>query len=121
MSAGHTSAPWYVFDQRETYMRSLGWPGPFNDAILISAKSPREALEAAGENSIVARISFDNRPEKLGESNLADARLIAAAPDLLDAARLACETLAPMKDDDFVWATMSQLVRAIAKATGAAS
>lgn len=46
------------------------------------------------------------------------ARLIAAAPDLLAAAQIAFETLAPLKDDDFVWAAMSQLMNAIAKAKG---
>ena len=54
-------------------------------------------------------------------ANSANARLISAAPELLVAAQLAYETLAPLKDDDFVWATMSQLVAAIAKATGATS
>lgn len=54
-------------------------------------------------------------------TNSANARLISAAPELLVAAQLAYETLAPLKDDDFVWATMSQLVAAIAKATGATS
>lgn len=83
--SGFTPGPWFVFDQRESYMRSIGWPGPFNDAILISSLSPKDAVEAQGDNCIVARISFNNRAEKLGENNLADAHLIAAAPDLLEA------------------------------------
>jgi hypothetical protein len=57
-------------------------------------------------------VSCEMRPAE------ANANLIAAAPDLLDAAKAAFETLAPQKNDDFVWATMSQLIRAIAKAKG---
>lgn len=51
-----------------------------------------------------------------GRLNEANAHLIAAAPELLAAAILAVETLAPNKDDDFVWAAMSQLIAAIGKA-----
>jgi hypothetical protein len=47
----------------------------------------------------------------------AHAHLIAAAPELLAASKNALETLVPWKDDDFVWAAMSQLVAAITKAT----
>lgn len=86
-----TPGPWFVFDQRASVMRELGWEGPAVDAILISSLSPKDAVEAGGDNCIVARISFNNRDDELGESNIADARLIAAAPDLLKAlAELMC-------------------------------
>ena len=79
-------------------MRSIGWPGPFNDAILISSLSPKDAVEAQGDNCIVARISFNNRAEKLGENNLADAHLIAAAPDLLEALQEAEKWFGPFSE-----------------------
>ncbi len=49
------------------------------------------------------------------------AKLAAAAPKLLAAAQVAFETLAPRKNDDFVWAAMSQLLNAIVEATGKVS
>jgi len=118
--SGFTPGPWFVFDQRESYMRSIGWPGPFNDAILISSLSPKDAVEAQGDNCIVARISFNNRAEKLGENNLADAHLIAAAPDLLEALQLALEYWAHRqqryKNRSPVWVQDARA--AIAKALG---
>jgi hypothetical protein len=84
MATKHTPGPWFVRDFRESYMRELGWTGPSIDRILITNKTGSEIVESAGENCVVARIQFDNRTEPLGESNLADACLIAAAPELLD-------------------------------------
>lgn len=77
--------PWFVHDFRETHMRELGWTGPSIDRILITNKTPEEIVESSGESCVVARIQFDNRRELLGDGNLADARLIAAAPELYDA------------------------------------
>ena len=83
--AEHTPGPWFVDDLRASRLRALGWVGPSIDKILICSCSPEEiARTEDGSDCIIARIAFDNRPEELGESNLADAKLIAAAPVLLD-------------------------------------
>lgn len=81
----HTPGPWYVRDFRAREMARLGWKGPSIDRILIVDKTGPEIIESSGENCVVARIQFDNRTEPLGDGNLADARLIAAAPAMLDA------------------------------------
>lgn len=93
MSAKHTSGPWHLLDQRASTLESLGWSGPEQDAIIISRKAPRDILASAGDNCVVCRIEFRNRAEMLGEGNMSDARLIAAAPDLLEALR---EILGPL-------------------------
>ena len=41
----------------------------------------------------MARIELRTRDEELGKSNMADARLIAAAPDLLEIAQAICALL----------------------------
>jgi hypothetical protein len=98
-SVGHTPGPWIV--------------NPFN------AQVDCAVVSKLGDLLPVAQMLWpaDERSEAETEAN---ARLIAAAPDLLAASQYALEVLAPQKDDDFVWSAMSQLVRAIAKATGAA-
>lgn len=87
--------PWYVLDQRATTLRAQGWTGPKQDAILISNKSPQEVLECRGDNCIIARISFDNRDEELGESNMADAVRIVTAVNSHDALLEALKGLMP--------------------------
>lgn len=83
---GHTRGPWFVLDQRATTLRAQGWSGaPDHDVLLISNYAPAD-ITPEHCDCIVARIEFTNREEELGEGNLADARLIAAAPDLLEAA-----------------------------------
>ena len=77
-----TPGPWYVRDLRASEMRRLGWTGPSIDRILITNKTGPEIIRDEGEDCIVARIQFDNRTEELTEGNLADAHLIAAAPEL---------------------------------------
>jgi len=80
--------PWYVRDLRASEMRRMGWTGPSIDRILITNKTGPEIIRDEGEDCIVARIQFDNRTEELGDDNLADALLMAAAPDLLEVAKM---------------------------------
>lgn len=103
MSAGHTPGPWVIEEghiQRDSGGIRYWQITDGQDAICCNAFCYAGFVPMA---------------------NSANARLISAAPELLVAAQLAYETLAPLKDDDFVWATMSQLVAAIAKATGTTS
>lgn len=83
----HTPGPWFVRDFRASEMKRLGWEGEFVDRILITNKDGAGISDCVGKDCVIARITLDNRPfhELLGEGNLADARLMAAAPDLLDA------------------------------------
>lgn len=80
-----SKGPWFVRDFRATTMKALGWDGEFVDRILITDRDGQGIIDCEGENCIIARISFENRPddELLTDGNLADARLMAAAPDLL--------------------------------------
>ena len=88
------------------------WFWDYNKAVGKPARADELAVAVDGR---------EHHADWFADIDHPDARLIAAAPDLLVAAQLAYETLAPLKDDDFVWATMSQLVAAIAKATGTTS
>jgi hypothetical protein len=69
-------------------MKRLGWSGPSIDRILITNKTGPEIEACSGADSVIARIQFDNRPGSLTDGNFADAKLIAAAPDLLRVAEL---------------------------------
>jgi hypothetical protein len=82
--AGFTPGPWYALDQRATTLREQGWTGEHHDAILISAYPP-EDITPEHCDGIIARIAFANRPEELGDGNMADAHLIASAPELYEA------------------------------------
>ncbi|GEM_PF-1200464 len=70
-----TPGPWFVRDFRASEMQRLGWIGPSIDRILIvNNADPRDET-----GCVIARIQFDNRPERLGENNLADAQFIVEA------------------------------------------
>lgn len=101
MSAAFTPGPWYVRDLTAKTMRELGWTGPSIDRILITNKTGPEIIRDEGDDCVIARIQFDHRPEELGEGNLADARLIAAAPELLKVLLRAQRALQPIADRVF--------------------
>ena len=112
--AEHTAGPWFVKDFRAVEMKRLGWTGPSIDRILITNdRDPRDE-----DGCIVARIQFDNRTEQLDDGNLADARLIAAAPDLL----AACQEFVRKVECGEAKSTRSyeQMKAAISRATGEA-
>jgi hypothetical protein len=118
VSAGFTPGPWYVLDQRASTQRSQGFVIPGHDAILISSYAPNE-IRRGHCDCIIARIDFSNRPEELGESNFATARLIAAAPSLFNAATLALDyILNRVGNDAAETVAVSDLRAAIAKARG---
>lgn len=85
----HTPKRWFVRDFRAVEMARLGWRGPCIDRILIVDRTGPEIIESGDENCVVARIQFDNRTELLGENNLADAYMLAAAPALYEALKAA--------------------------------
>jgi hypothetical protein len=91
-----TTKRWYVNDIRATTMRSLGWEGPCLDQILILDKPPSEAVADEGRNCVVARISYEGRSAELCDEHLADAHMLAAAPDLYEA-------LAEFRSAHFAW------------------
>ena len=122
-----TPGPWYVRDFRASEMRRLGWKGPSIDRILITNKTGAEILESAGENCVIARIQFDNRPDELTEGNFADASLIVRAvnchADLvaaLERARLHVRDLAYRlgADSDEIAKACAYIDAALAKAGG---
>lgn len=83
--------PWFVKDFRAKELRRMGWIGPSIDRILITDKDSAGVSESSGANCVVARIQMDNRPDELTDQHLADAHLIAAAPELYEALRDMCE------------------------------
>ena len=110
--------PWYVNDLRASGLKKLGWDGEFIDRILITSKDTEEFLVSGGKDSIVARISLDNRPdgELLNETHLADAYLMAAAPDMYEALE---QLLDDMRDGLSVCEdAKEQAIAAVRKAKG---
>ena len=88
-------------------------PGPWNFWSGFSSTDEMEAqITASGGDIVVA--SYNHLIER-GEAN---AKLMAAAPDLLESAELACRALekfiCPL---DIEWGALSSLRAAIAKAT----
>lgn len=82
----HTDGPWFVSDLSAATMRDLGWPGEHIDTILILNREPRTVNTDAA--CVLARIRNENNPVELTDEHRANARLMAAAPDLLYAARV---------------------------------
>ncbi len=96
MSAPHTPAPWVVRHDEDCGHYSI----EANDVV-------------------VGQVFYvDNAPCPIGE---ADARLIASAPALLEAAKHALQFLLPLKNNDEAWSAISHLTAAIASAQGDAA
>lgn len=104
MSARHTPGPWFV--------------GAQNDALYVIDRRPahdNDYPDHAGDEACIARVYDDVRGSE--GSGAANARLIAAAPELLERARLALEYLTQKRGPDAGLAA-SQLRAAIDKALG---
>lgn len=98
MSSKHTPAPWIVrFRADGSSYISMGDP----------SKGPHKAADLF--------LTADG-----GESDLADARLIAAAPELLEAAQAAWNCIAELPSTQARVEVAELLLAAIAKATGGA-
>lgn len=110
MSGRHTSGPWQSHDDYTTegFVTIIG---------NVDAEIGHDGTSYSYDVVAVCEDQFGERLPNVA----ANVRLITAAPDLLAAAKTALETLAARKDDDLVWAAMSQLMRAITKAEGGAA
>lgn len=109
---------WYVHDYRASTMRRLGWVGPTIDRIVIATTDAAGIEACSGANSIVARIQFDNRSDELTDSNMADAILIAAAPELYGALAQMVDVWANKTDLDTDHTAFVEAKAALAKARG---
>ena len=99
VSAKHTPGPWTI---RQSYS---------SERIIVKAPQPTNRVLAG----------FGSEDEPLDDTDVANARLIAAAPELLQAAMQA-ESLIPhlcdLDSSEATAAVVEQLRAAIAKATG---
>lgn len=99
-AAQHTPGPWSVTAHRT---------GDYGDAT-VGYDNGMIAIVAGG-NWGEWRDADDNGDAEF----LANARLIAAAPDLLAACLVAAPLVAAYRNDDAMWAAYTQLIAAIAK------
>lgn len=100
--AAHTSGPWKV------YHALLRQQFPGNKIIEIQDDHGHAVVQWAG---------FDNS-DRLKKTHLANARLIAAAPDMLQALRAADEVISRLQLTKDEAAAIALIERAIAKAEG---
>jgi hypothetical protein len=106
----HTPAPWAIHTCKEN--------GPFLDSFLISADG--KAWDGNKEERIVCRFpTGTGQFSDMGRENLANARLISSAPDLLDALDWALRQIEDDIDPDHQ-AAFDAACSALAKAKGAA-
>jgi hypothetical protein len=105
----HTQAPWLISDDGE---------GRWNDSTLRSVRIANPEGSAIADTYVNCLVSTD-------EECRANARLIAAAPDLLRELSHLVRLLEPMEDDGGLdipgLATLNGARAAIAKATGEAA
>lgn len=107
----HTPGPWVAEDPGYNTKSSLA-----GNPILIQGPVDKESF---GEELASLRLWSDHNEQN--EQQRANARLIAAAPELLEAAKLALAALQreiDITDNEFHPATMRILKAAIAKAEG---
>ena len=104
MTTQHTRGPW-VFEPHNGFGRDTGrlGPCPFGYVSTSIPRSPIFALEPI----------YDNSRKKM----VADARLIAAAPELLEELRFAVNLIDEQLDGDFP-ESLRAMRAVIAKATG---
>ena len=104
----HTSAPWAIHTCKEN--------GPFLDSFLISADG--KAWDGNEEERIVCRFpTGTGQFSDTGRENLANARLISSAPDLLDALDWALRQIEDDLDPDHQ-AAFDAACSTLAKAKG---
>ena len=106
----HTPGPWGIYEDHETDEILI----EYKDGIIVDrvGKLLSNDTHDSKHNYLVSRVS--------NELLYANARLIAAAPDLLEACKYAFENLKPkgnIKKDFSGHNAMATLSRAIAKAT----
>jgi hypothetical protein len=138
MSAEHTPGPWFIW--QELAMQREGCePDEINDELLqdgefcIYSGNPIECTRGSlrGHTAHICDVDADNfdfgdDDEAIKTTALANARLIAAAPDLLEAAKLALQSAESWIHDQLdgtsslesALAKLEPVRAAIAKATG---
>ncbi|MBA3589663.1 hypothetical protein [Methylibium sp.] len=100
----------------ETKPQTTHTPGPWAAAHFPSETENRYCIRGAGDFFC----TVDSRAPRLVREMQSNARLIAAAPDMLDALRLALDYCESGAVDDSIPGTLSETIRdAIAAATGA--
>lgn len=104
MVGKHTPGPWVITSHRPPYSEGNDFPG-------VGISIPSEELTSGIHEDAI---------EVWGENSEANARLIAAAPDLLQSCRGMLHALETDYRDTGKWdELMGEAVAAIAKATGA--
>ena len=107
-TTNHTPAPWAIHTCKEN--------GPFLDSFLISADG--KAWDGNEEERIVCRFpTGTGQFSDMGRENLANARLISSAPDLLDALDWALRQIEDDLDPDHQ-AAFDAACSSLAKAKG---
>lgn len=109
----HTLGPW------EAHKASDFNPTANGPYVITGGVSPDPVTEARYLTIAVVKRTRDPNPMwRQAEESEANAHLIAAAPELLEAALVATDTLKALELDDYVNAAIQKLRAAIAKVEG---